>query len=238
MLAGVLAGVLYLNYLKHLPPKNKDLVWTEEVQLQNGKVITVHRRISGEPHPDYSYNRYAWVHDIEVINTSGLGAPPPTWSHIWGINIIDQDENGVWFLVIHPGFCEDWNSFYKFRQYKAINGQWQEVEFEIDKLDGRKPNLSFWVEAHMYKKDLEMREFISLADKAKETGNAAILTHQYIIRRNSESNCDTPCRRDKQGYMQCGWGDICPSSKLKHDEWVKCINHYENTVLTPSFMKK
>lgn len=214
----------------------KDLVWIEEVQLQNGKVIKVQQRITAAEHPDYAFNRDNNAKELEVIDTAGLGAPPPKWSHIWAPTLIDQDKNGVWFLVIQPTSCYDWNSFYNFREYKAIDGKWQQVEFEIKELDGRKANLE-WAIVHGGK--IQPPKYLPLSQKPFH--NHPGLISDSIITPNSYAQCGTPCIRNEQGKLLCGWDWVCPVDGHKKDWYItlnKCIKDYEDNVFTPKFMTK
>lgn len=233
--AMAIALIQYIREQKrnHTPP---DLVWIEEVQLQNGKVIKVQQRITAASHPDYAFNRGDHAKELEVVDTAGLGAPPPKWSHIWRPILIDQDKNGVWFLVIKPTSCYDWNSFYLFREYKAIDGKWQQVEFEIKKLDGRKANLEW---AIGYNGKIKPPEYLPLSQKPFHIPHGRI--SESFITPNAYSQCETPCIRNEQGKLLCGWQWVCPYDGHKKDWYItlnKCIKDYEDNVLTPKFMTK
>lgn len=224
------------NPLFPASPKERSLEWTEEVQLANGKVIKVKRYLNGTVVTSYDHGKNALLHTkantVEVIDTAQLGNPPPIWSDIWDPLIIDQGKDGLWFMVVTPNLCEDWNSFYKFRQYKAINGQWQQVEFEIDQLNGRTPNL----ETETSHKVISS-EYLPLS---KKTLNIYEAIHAKI-KPFSKTLCgQTPCVRDQQGKLKCGWNTLCPKEQNNPEwfkKWQKCVDHYEQNVFTPKFMK-
>ena len=56
--------------------------------------------------------------------------------------VLDRDKDGTWYLVVTPVDTRHWISKLPYAQFKAIDGKWQQVEFDKS-LDGRKANLEY-----------------------------------------------------------------------------------------------
>ena len=114
--------------------------WLEEIQLSNGKVITVRRTFAGKPY--YQGNGYELrptSDNVEVVDSKGLTIPP-VWENKWRPLILDQDAQGVWYIVVMSYLgCDELSSF-PYSLYKVNNGQWQQVKFDRT-LEGQKANL-------------------------------------------------------------------------------------------------
>lgn len=114
--------------------------WLEEIQLSNGKVITVRRTVVGKPY--YQGNGYEFrptSDNVEVVDSKGLTIPP-VWENKWRPLILDQDAQGVWYIVVMSYLgCDELSSF-PYSLYKVNNGQWQQVKFDRT-LEGQKANL-------------------------------------------------------------------------------------------------
>ncbi|RKV83934.1 MAG: hypothetical protein D8H97_06820 [Neisseria sp.] len=114
--------------------------WLEEIQLSNGKVITVRRTFAGKPY--YQGNGYELrptSDNVEVVDSKGLTIPP-VWENKWRPLILDQDAQGVWYIVVISYLgCDELSSF-PYSLYKVNNGQWQQVKFDRT-LEGQKANL-------------------------------------------------------------------------------------------------
>ena len=117
--------------------------WKEEVQLSSGTKIWVKRTVKGEAScqlggpNSYEVNE----RELEVIASAGLPVPPK-WSSEWDDMILDRDKDGTWYLVVTAGSPVNWVSDLKYAQFKAIDGRWQQVEFDKS-LDGREANLEY-----------------------------------------------------------------------------------------------
>ena len=131
--------------------------WQEQVQLSDGKVIWIERRIAGNggflPDGDFEVTR----NEVEVMDAAGFDKPP-LWSDRWKPMVLDRDEHGVWYMVVTPRHCHDWNSNFPYRQYKVINGAWQQVDFDM-RLNLRRPNIEWYIRLR------EMPEKLYLIDK-------------------------------------------------------------------------
>ena len=131
--------------------------WQEEVQLNDGKVIWIERRLAGNggflPDSDFEVTK----NEVEVVDAAGLNKPP-LWSDRWAPMVLDRDEQGRWYMVVAPIHCHDWNSNFPYRQYKVINGAWQQVDFDM-RLDRRRPNIEWYIRLK------EMPEKLYLMDK-------------------------------------------------------------------------
>ncbi len=142
----------------------REVQWKEEVKLENGKIITIESKLKGEVRKEFGggYSDFnTFSHDIQVIDTAGLGSPPPIWSSRWIPRILDKGEDNLWYMVVTVGYCYDWNSEFPYRQYKVIDGRWQQVLFEMDKLEGKEHNLVWSIPL-----DGSMPSFLSYQEKA------------------------------------------------------------------------
>ena len=118
--------------------------WLEEIQLSNGKVITVRRTFAGKPY--YQGNGYELrptSDNVEVVDSKGLTIPP-VWENKWRPLILDQDAQGVWYIVVMSYLgCDELSSF-PYSLYKVNNGRWQQVKFDRT-LEGRKANFDWTI---------------------------------------------------------------------------------------------
>ena len=105
--------------------------WQEEVQLSSGTKIWVKRTAKGEAScqlggpNSYEVNE----RELEVIASAGLPVPPK-WSSEWRDMVLDRDKDGTWYLVVTTSSPVNWISDLKYAQFKAIDGKWQQVEFD------------------------------------------------------------------------------------------------------------
>ena len=131
--------------------------WQEQVQLSDGKVIWIERRIAGNGGflPDSDFE--ATKDEVEVVDAAGLGKPP-LWSDRWAPMILDRDEQGSWYIVVTPIHNQGWNSSCLYQKYQVINGAWQPVAFD-QRLFGRRPNIEWYIRLK------EMPEKLYLIDK-------------------------------------------------------------------------
>ncbi|QMT41128.1 hypothetical protein [Neisseria shayeganii] len=118
--------------------------------------------------------------NVKVLDAKGL-PPPPPWSDKWKPMVLDRDKDGVWFMVVIPRHCYDWNSGFLYRQYKAYNGIWQQVEFDMG-LNLRRPN----IEWHIRK---EMPEILRLRDKPEWEKGGEAAPEYRIINTSYRSGC-------------------------------------------------
>lgn len=131
------------------PPRT----WQEEVRLSDGTVILTERYANWE-----RPGRLA-RQSIKVIDAKGLDTPPE-WSDKWDLMVLDRNEQGVWYIIIIGTPCYDWNDSFPYRQYQAINGRWQQVEFDKT-LHGRPANL----EGNIYPLLKNMPRLITVNEK-------------------------------------------------------------------------
>ena len=127
--------------------------WKEEVRLSDGTVILTERYASWETRDSLTKQ------SIRVIDAKGMDIPPE-WSDKWELLILDRDKQGVWNLIVRPGLCYDWNETFAYRQYQAINGRWQRVEFDKT-LHGHPANL----EGNIYARLENMPRLIGVNEK-------------------------------------------------------------------------
>ena len=131
--------------------------WQEQVQLSDGKVIWIERRIAGNGGflPDSDFE--ATKDEVEVVDAAGLDEPP-LWSDRWAPMILDRDEQGNWYMVVSPIYSKGWNNRCPYRKYQVVNGAWQPVAFD-QRLFGRRPNIEWYIRLK------EMPEKLYLIDK-------------------------------------------------------------------------
>ena len=116
--------------------------WQEEVLLSDGTVIVIRRTIAGKPNIMAGYADFkAKSNSVEIVDGKGLEIPP-RWEDKWAPLMLDRNTAGNWYLVVAPVYCYDWGSEFPYRQYEAIDGQWQRVEFDM-RLEGRGSNLEW-----------------------------------------------------------------------------------------------
>ena len=145
--------ILAAKYAIFGPDPYPPRTWQEEVRLSDGTVILTERYANWERPGSLARQ------SIKVIDAKGLDIPPE-WSDKWQLLILDRDKQGVWNLIVRPGLCYDWNETFAYRQYQAINGRWQRVEFDKT-LHGRPANL----EGDIYVQLKNMPRFIAVNEK-------------------------------------------------------------------------
>lgn len=174
-----LAATLWLAGCFELEPMTR-LSWKEEVELSDGTVILVERSLAGNGGIMRDSDFEIKENNVKVLDAKGL-PPPPPWSDKWKPMVLDRDKDGVWFMVVIPRHCHDWNSGFLYRQYKAYNGIWQQVEFDTG-LNLRRPN----IEWHIRK---EMPEILRLRDKPEWEKGGEAAPEYRIINTSYRSGC-------------------------------------------------
>ena len=71
--------------------------------------------------------------------------------------ILDRDKDGTWYLVVTAGSPVNWVSDLKYAQFKAIDGKWQQVEFDKS-LDGRDANLEYTLKGGKMPKEIFLHD--------------------------------------------------------------------------------
>ncbi|WP_153708891.1 hypothetical protein [Eikenella corrodens] len=140
-------------FLYFIANRDGPRTWKEEVRLSDGTVILTERSANWERPGSLARQ------SIKVIDAKGLDTPPE-WSDKWNLMILDRDKQGVWNLIVRVGSCYDWNDTALYRQYKAIDGEWQQVELDKS-LHGRPANL----EGNIYTLLKTMPKFIAVDEK-------------------------------------------------------------------------
>lgn len=175
-----LAATLWLAGCFELEPLTHQS-WQEEVKLSDGTVILVERRLEyreGSILRDSSTKIFK--NEVEVLDAKGL-PPPPVWSDKWKPMVLDRDEYGVWFMVVIPRHCFDWDHDLLYGQYKAIDGVWQKVEFDM-RLNLRRPNIEWYTKK-------EMPEILRLRDKPEWEKGGEAAPEYRIINTSYRSGC-------------------------------------------------
>ena len=154
--------------------------WQEEVQLSSGTKIWVKRTAKGEAScqlggpNSYEVNE----RELEVIASAGLPVPPK-WSSEWRDMVLDRDKDGVWYLVVTPVDTRRWISKLPYAQFKAIDGKWQQVEFDKS-LDGRDANLEYILKVGKMPKEIFLHDK-PLDEKHPKEFNANVLERYRAI---------------------------------------------------------
>ena len=148
--------------------------WQEEVLLNDGTVIVVRRTVIGEPNITAGHAEFmAKSHSVEIVDGKGLDIPP-RWEDKWKPLILDMNSKKHWFLIVSPTYCYDWDSKFHYRQYEAIDGRWELVDFD-DGLFGRDSNLT-WNPRMSH-----MPKLLKLEDKPYE-GEDSLLSVERVRR--------------------------------------------------------
>ena len=174
----LLGGILCLATCEF----NNTYRWQEQVQLSDGKVIWIERRIVGKGGGWRDSDFEASKDEVKVVDAAGLNKPP-LWSDRWAPMILDRDEQGSWYMVVAPIHCHDWNSNFPYRQYKAVNGRWQQVDFDM-RLDRRRPNIEWYIRLK------KMPQKLYLTDKPEwEKGGGRVSPEFQIISPQYRVDC-------------------------------------------------
>ena len=157
--------------------------WQEEVLLSDGTVIVIRRTIAGKPNIMAGYADFkAKSNSVEIVDGKGLEIPP-RWEDKWKPLMLDRNTAGNWYLVVAPTYCYDWDSGFPYRQYEAIDGQWQRVEFDMS-LEGRGSNLEWGLNIG------SMPKLLKLENKPLQGNDAYRAGTKYIhITTNVTSDC-------------------------------------------------
>ena len=131
--------------------------WQEQVQLSDGKVIWIERRIAGNGGslPDSDFE--ATKDEVEVVDAAGLNKPP-LWS-------------------------DRWNNRCPYRKYQVVNGAWQPVAFD-QRLFGRRPNIEWFIRLKEMPQKLYLSdkpEWENDPRTSKAAHRYQIIAHQYRI---------------------------------------------------------
>jgi len=128
-------------------PPTKDASWREEVELSDGRVITVERTVTWQDVTPWGQSkRYTprW-HTIEILTESGRAAASTWRAQRERALLLDWDSsNREYILVTYPVTCSRYREAGRpqppYMQYRLRNGEWTPVPFEAG-LVGRRANM-------------------------------------------------------------------------------------------------
>ncbi len=123
-----------------------DLSWTEEVQLQSGEVIVVHRTAKTKAFGELGGSG-GWENQgmaLEIL-TPKKSDNPPIWSYPFVPLVFDQDpETKEWFVVATFYSCTSWYELGRpklpYTEYRLKRGAWVQQTLSAA-LIGRKGNM-------------------------------------------------------------------------------------------------
>ena len=174
----LLGGILCLATCEF----NNTYRWQEQVQLSDGKVIWIERRIVGKGGGWRDSDFEASKDEVKVVDAAGVNKPP-LWSDRWAPMILDRDEQGSWYMVVTPIHDQGWNNRCPYRKYQVVNGAWQPVAFD-QRLFGRRPNIEWFIRLK------EMPEKLYLRDKPEwEKGGGRVSPEFQIIDTQYRIDC-------------------------------------------------
>lgn len=121
--------------------------WKEEVQLQNGELLTVDRSIQFEfDRPIGGVGGSDVIESTLEISSPNRKDSPPQWRHPPFLPLVfDRDpDNNEWFIVATFYMCTDWYSLGRpklpYTEFRYRNGTWIQLPLS-EKLIGREGNI-------------------------------------------------------------------------------------------------
>lgn len=213
--------------------RTKEMSYQEEVQLSNGEVIVVKRTfevffgVDDWFRPNFSRTS----EQFEVVDEH-ISNKPPIWNsyedNVYSSPIfIDKNEQGEWFIVVAYNRCDNWNSDFAYRQYKAVNDKWQRIKFDKN-LIGNVTNVT----------NLDHND-IAYVSSIKETApyNVLKITKSGKISPNffsiqDKENNDSlrwsgnpqynkiQTFREQQGYSTCKGSDLTENQVREQEQWL------------------
>jgi hypothetical protein len=126
-------------------PRPITQVWTEDVQLDDGRVIQVNRSVTFNESNSWSGDAYNLVETAATVGFTGELATLPVWNQPLMAMVLYQDLNShEWVLVATTSSCQAWRArnapkppYWEFRLKAA---QWAEVPPSSGSI-GRRVNL-------------------------------------------------------------------------------------------------
>lgn len=121
--------------------------WREEVELSDGRVITVERTVTWQDVTPWGQSKSYLTRSltIEILTESGRAAAPTWRAQRERALLLDWDSsNREYILVTYPAACSRYNEAGRPRppyiQYRLRNGEWTPVAFDAE-LVGRRANM-------------------------------------------------------------------------------------------------
>ena len=128
-------------------PPTEHASWREEVELRDGRVITVERTVTWQDVTPWGQSKSYLTRSltIEILTESGRAAAPTWRAQRERALLLDWDaSNGEYMLVTYPAACSRYNEAGRpqppYIQYRLRNGEWTPVPFEAA-LVGRRANM-------------------------------------------------------------------------------------------------
>lgn len=179
----VAAGVYYCF------PRDKNIHFTEEVQLASGEIISVERFIKAAPLGEVG-GPGGWesaYQSFEMVDQQQTGAMP-RWESTAGLIpiLFDHDPaNNEWVLLATFYTCDGWYKLgrpkHPYAEFRVRDGQWQKVELS-DQWFGRAANVFTRIRSS------GEPSRITLTDKKQRASGTAAPEYRSIV-----SNWRTAC---------------------------------------------
>jgi hypothetical protein len=166
---------------------NAPISWNEEVQLQSGEVIVVHRTVKTSASGVGIGDSDGWVNKgmAVTIRSPKKADNPPEWSDVLDPLIFDRDpETQKWFMVAVTNDCKVWYDIGRpplpYLQYHIKNGAWQREALD-PKYIGREGNMLTNIHA-------KGEQDFTLARKAERMGEPAFRLIKELTKVVSKSS--------------------------------------------------
>ncbi|MBR7003054.1 MAG: hypothetical protein IKI11_10425 [Neisseriaceae bacterium] len=183
--------------------RTKDVVWHEEVQLNNGEIIIVKQTVNIYLGRDMFFQKVTPKNWIKVeVDDKNISNPPPAWLHKeWLPLILDKNENNEWYIVVTFSHCENWNSDFFYRQYKVVNGEWKRTKFN-SQLFGRQSNLEHHLNSTLRE---GVPKFLKLSDKSYDGFIYMKSILSYAEQRKQHISCKDSSLSEQEVREQEQW---------------------------------
>ena len=162
-------------------------VWSEEVALDDGRVITIDRHVEFEESDSITREAYSSIESRSTLSFRGDLSSIPTWDVPLIPLVLYRDEDtSAWVIVATTRHCDVWRTRGKpsplYWEFRSNDGAWTETPLSQSSF-GRKTNLFM-----MYERKLRS-SFFTLALKAALQSNGDIMRRLLEIQGAGTHNC-------------------------------------------------
>lgn len=154
--------------------------WREEVELSDGRVITVERTVTWDDVTPWGQSKSYLTRSvtIEILTESGTSAAPTWRAESERALLLDWDSsNREYILVTYPLNCSRYREAGRpqppYIQYRLRNGEWTQVPFETE-LVGRRANVL------VYPRPSHERGLLTISQKEERQGGLRGRTGQLV----------------------------------------------------------
>jgi len=161
--------------------------WSEEVALDDGRVIIVDRYVAFEESNSWAGDAYSATETRSTISFRGELAKLPDWDVPLVPVLLYQDaSDGNWAVVATTSSCEIWaergSPQPPYWEYRLTHGAWSQTSLSRASI-GRKPNLLF-----AYNENVAGKK-ITAAEKVLQSDDAGIVARYRLISESVDKSC-------------------------------------------------